>query len=93
VVSTGGAYTMGQDIAVIGGLATLPDYRGRGYATQILHYLVDAVREQGKIPALFCAKESLSGYYMRNGFVPAGSWAELQLAAPKAEKEEQGEAK
>ena len=92
VVSTGGVYTMGQCVAVIGGLATLPGYRGRGYAAQILHQLVDVALQQGKTPALFCAEESLVGYYSRNGFVPAGRWAEVQFAAPKTQYAEQGEA-
>lgn len=78
-VSTGGVYTMGEQVAVIGGLATLHAYRGRGYASVLTKYLINKILAQDKIPALFCASDSLARYYEGFGFVQSGKWGEITL--------------
>lgn len=74
LISTGGVYTSGERVAVIGCVATLPDFRGRGYAATITKYLVNRILDAGKIPALLCATDKLAGYYGQIGFTNSGRY-------------------
>lgn len=80
-VSTGGVYATGERVAVIGCVATLPDYRGKGYAAAIVNYLAGRILGLGKTPVLICASASLAGYYERLGFAKAGSWGSISYMA------------
>lgn len=71
-VSTGGVYAMGDNPAVISCVATLPDFRGRGYATKIIKYLANKILDTGKTPVLLCEDGRLAGYYARLGFSDEG---------------------
>lgn len=52
------------------GVATLPEYRGRGFATEILQF---AKQKYGEVLILSPAEESLAGYYEKLGFQRAFS--------------------
>lgn len=78
-VSTGGVYTSGEHIAVIGCVATLPDFRCKGYATTITKYLINRILDAGKTPTLLCATDELAGYYGRLGFTDSGKYGLQQI--------------
>lgn len=77
--AAGGVFTASGKLAVISCIATLPEYRGKGYASLITKYLVDKIISQGKTPALFCASDSLADYYAAFGFSHSGKWGQITL--------------
>ena len=66
-----------EDVALIGGVATLPDYRGRGLATSCITQLISQLSQK----TLFIAPSSddSARLYKKLGFVPFGTWAEVTL--------------
>lgn len=83
LVSIGGVYNIGKTHGVIGGLATLPEEKGQGYAGTICRYLTNQILAAEKTPALYAATESLTVYYGSMGYVEKGRWSEVILAAPQ----------
>ncbi len=55
-------------IAYISNMFTLPEYRNRGIATQILHMLEDEARRRGVQEVKLGATELGAGLYRRNGY-------------------------
>lgn len=65
---------------LIGGLATLPGRRGRGYATLLLGHAVSKICAAGLLPVLECG-DDLYGFYANRGFTLLSRGATLRLAA------------
>lgn len=65
------------DAAVIGGIATLPAYRGLGYASQVISRLCMDLLSEGKTPYLFFENEKAGALYRRLGFVETGHYGML----------------
>ncbi len=66
-----------EDIALIGGVATLPNHRGQGAASRCIRRLMGTLT-QGNI--LIAPSDDYSAkLYSKLGFVPWGTWAELTL--------------
>ena len=61
--------------ALIGGVATRPESRGRGYAHCTVMTLAAALQQQGKAVWLSPKNAHAAALYTRWGFVPAGEWA------------------
>jgi predicted GNAT family N-acyltransferase len=59
--------------AQIAWVATLPDYRGRGVGTAVMHALLAAADEAGMATVLLSAQVHALGFYRRFGFVPYGN--------------------
>ena len=68
--------------ALIGGVATRPDCRNRGYASRLLHTVCETLRAEGKTPSLFCLEPELP-FYEARGFVTAGRWASAKFIDEK----------
>ena len=65
-------------MSLIGGVATDPEARGKGYATQLLESAIDYSRGQGAhLVALFGSE---FGFYARLGFLPAGKQYRIPLS-------------
>jgi len=60
--------------AMIVGVATHPDYRRRGLATQLLVRLGRELLAEGKRPCLFYDNPQAGGIYRRLGFTDVGTW-------------------
>ncbi len=71
-VSTAGIYYSAPGSTVVGGVATRPDCRGKGYARQAIYACVRLLQEQGKTPYLITAHNGLVPFYTRMGFSPYG---------------------
>ncbi len=56
-------------VGCIGGVATHPDYRGKGLATRVLHNAFERLRDEG---ADFVIISGGRGLYLRNGAAPVG---------------------
>ena len=57
---------------MIFGVNTLPDYRRRGYAGQLLQRAIDDARRQGRKGLVLTCKDKLVHYYAKFGFVSEG---------------------
>ena len=67
-----------EEIALIGGVATLPCYRGRGYASRCITELISQL-SQKKI-LISPSNVTAELLYQKLGFVPFGTWAEVSLS-------------
>lgn len=63
--------------ALIGGVATRPKSRGRGYAHRCVMALAAALQQEDKAVWLSPKNVRAQTLYTRWGFVPAGEWANL----------------
>lgn len=57
---------------MIFGVATLPEHQRRGYAGQLLEYVIGQAREQGRAGLVLTCKEKLLHYYAKFGFINEG---------------------
>lgn len=74
LVACGGIYALGSEFALIAGLVTDVDFRGRGYATGLIKSLCAICSADGRFPFVMCL-EHLQGFYENLGFKPCGEWA------------------
>jgi ribosomal protein S18 acetylase RimI-like enzyme len=66
---------------LIAGVATLPDFRGRGYASSLVLRAAEDLRAAGKCAVLECA-QSLLPFYQKLGFATARQTAVLSFPVP-----------
>lgn len=74
IVSHVFTYSESNGIAVIGGVFTNPEWRGRGLATYLVYQLCKDLIDEGKTPYLFWYDEKVSQIYEKIGFVNIGRW-------------------
>ncbi|MEG0176210.1 MAG: GNAT family N-acetyltransferase [Anaerorhabdus sp.] len=72
-VASSTAETVG--LAMIVGVATLPEYRGLGLASKIVEKLCSDLLDEDKIPCLFYNNPAAGRIYHRIGFEDIGRWA------------------
>lgn len=60
--------------ALIGGVATLPEYRGRGYASRCVTTLAARMQSEGRRVWISPKNEGAAALYRRLGFVRKGEW-------------------
>lgn len=77
IVSHGNSTTGSEDTVMIGGVATAPVYREKGYASQVVSSLAEIILKEGKIPCLFSGEEAHS-FFDRLGFESLGGWMTLE---------------
>lgn len=70
-----------RDGAVLGAVATLPEYRSKGYASACVTTLAAVLQEEGRRIHICPKNEGARRLYERLGFTPCGSWGELQRYA------------
>ncbi len=63
-----------EKAALIGAVATLPEYRGKGYAGSLVTALAGLTSEKKKRTELLCAKNGIVDFYSKLGFVKTGEW-------------------
>ena len=71
------------ETGLIGGVYTLPEMRGRGYAAACVSVLCRELQAAGKTPCLFYENPIAGRIYRRLGFEDAGKWAVLYLSLRK----------
>lgn len=71
------------------GLDVLPDYRGQGFARELMEYFIDFAKEEGKEAVLLTCKTHLVSFYESFGYVNEGvsdsthggaEWHDMRLA-------------
>lgn len=60
--------------ALIGGVATLPEYRGKGYASRCVTALAARLQSEGRRVWISPKNEEAAALYLRLGFTPCGEW-------------------
>lgn len=69
------------------GVATLPQYRGKGYSSRLMREALTDLREQGKdFAVLYPAEESLYDFYAKQGFEPCCTQLEAQVEEEQQEQ-------
>lgn len=74
-----------SDAAMIGGVWTAPDVRGRGLSSAIMAALTRELIEEGRRPFLFYLTDNVvaAHVYSRVGYSRVGRWSIVHLASPK----------
>ncbi len=57
---------------MIFGVNTIPSYRRKGYAEELLRRMIDDAREQNRLGLVLTCKEKMIHYYAKLGFVNEG---------------------
>lgn len=78
IISHMGTYAEYDDIAVMGGLITLPKFRGQGYGSKVLFGLAKMVMDEGKIPIIYCYRDSLKEWYIKQGWIVKAQCAKIE---------------
>ncbi len=78
-VGTGALSFRDDECCVLGEIAVLPPYRGRGLGSRITRYLTAKSLALGKTPRLMAGYDEVAEMYRALGFVPTGRWGELFL--------------
>ena len=74
IVSTASTVAESSVSAMIGGVATHPQYRHKGYAAACMSFLCNELLEEGKTVCLFYDNPAAGSIYMRLGFADTGKW-------------------
>lgn len=68
IVAHAATYADCPAFAILGGLITHSDYRGKGYGGQVLEALTKCILEAKKKPLLYCYNPETIRWYRRNGW-------------------------
>lgn len=79
IIGTGSITCMDDQVAVIGNVAVLPQYRGRGLGGHISGFLVNRILEKRLRPVLISGYDAVAALYRRVGFHETGRWGQLFL--------------
>ena len=75
IVSTASTAAENSMSGMLGGVCTLPDCRGRGYATRCVEEICGMMKESGKRLCLMFDNPTAGSIYARVGFRKIGRWA------------------
>ncbi|HOU10147.1 MAG TPA: GNAT family N-acetyltransferase [Clostridiales bacterium] len=64
--------------AVVGAVATLPEYRGRGFAKALVGMASERAADRGRSVYLMCESADLQQFYSGCGFEPYGFWSSAE---------------
>jgi uncharacterized protein len=79
IVSAAAAVAESDSAAMIVGVATHPEHRGKGYASACVWRLVSDLRARGKSACLFFDDPAAGSIYHRLGFADIGLWKMLKF--------------
>ena len=66
-----------ESAAVLGAVATHPDYRRQGLARRLVRSLASRIRDGGRRVFVYSASESNTRFYINSGFVPVAGFKEI----------------
>ena len=78
-VSCAGTLYSNAQYGCIGAVATLPDYRKRGFGRDCTLTAAHSVLANGQTPCLACADNGIQKWYETMGFAICGAWAESEF--------------
>ena len=68
IICHAATYAELKDFAVIGGVITHPDYRGKGYGAKVIIYLQNYLYNLGKDICLYCYNNKIMNWYQKLGW-------------------------
>ena len=68
-----------EKAAIIGAVATHPDFRRRGLSRELVRTLASRIRAQGREAFVFSASEANTRFYVNSGFETAAGFREIFL--------------
>lgn len=80
-IGTGRLISHDDAAGVVGAIAVLPEYRGRGYGSQITSFLTKRVLDQGRTPILMTGYDAVAALYQKVGFIQTSRWGQLYLSS------------
>lgn len=81
--ATASVCALSPGFGVIASVATLPEHRGKGYASALVQWCVRRLMESGRQPVLMAGSEQVLPMYRRLGFVHTGAWGILKMESPE----------
>lgn len=79
IIHHAATYAELEDLAVISGVITRADWRGKGIGTLAVRKLCRDLLQEGKKPCLFYYTKQAEGFYRKIGFEDGTGWAKLVL--------------
>ena len=79
IIHHAATYAELDNLAVISGVITREDWRGKGVGTLAVRKLCHDLLEEGKKPCLFYYTKQAEGFYKKIGFEEGTGWAKLVL--------------
>ncbi len=79
IIHHAATYAELDNLAVISGVVTREDWRGRGIGTLAVRKLCADLLKEGKKPCLFYYTKQAEGFYKKIGFEEGTGWAKLVL--------------
>lgn len=77
IIHHAATYAELDNLAVISGVITRKDWRGKGVGTLAIRKLCDDLLKEGKKPCLFYYTKQAAGFYKKIGFEEGTGWAKL----------------
>lgn len=68
LISHAATYAEEKDMAIIGGVITLKDFRGSGYGKKCVSALIKSLLKENKVPLLFCYDDKTISWYKSMGW-------------------------
>ena len=79
IIHHAATYAELDNLAVISGVITREDWRGKGVGTLAVRKLCHDLLQEGKKPCLFYYTKQAEGFYKKIGFEEGTGWAKLVL--------------
>ena len=79
IIHHAATYAELDNLAVISGVVTREDWRGKGIGTMAIRKLCHDLLNEGKKPCLFYYTKQAEGFYKKIGFEEGTGWAKLVL--------------
>jgi N-acetylglutamate synthase-like GNAT family acetyltransferase len=79
IIHHAATYAELDNLAVISGVVTREDWRGKGIGTMAIRKLCHDLLKEGKKPCLFYYTKQAEGFYKKIGFEEGTGWAKLVL--------------
>ena len=79
IIHHAATYAELENLAVISGVITRADWRGKGVGTLAVRKLCHDLLQEGKKPCLFYYTKQAEGFYRKIGFEEGTGWAKLVL--------------
>ena len=71
-----------EDAAILGAVATHPDYRRRGLSRELVRTLASRIKEQGREVCVFSASDANTRFYQNSGFEIVDGFREMIQPSP-----------
>lgn len=79
IISHFATYAIGEDVAILSGMVTKPEYRDKGYGSILVKDFSNYIYKKGITPILYCYEEEYYTWYQKLGYETIGESAKLEM--------------